>query len=37
MADRIVKDLARAGNMGGGNALTAAQFGALAEVPAELE
>jgi hypothetical protein len=33
----MVKDLVRVGNTGGGNALTAAQFGALAEVPAELE
>src|SRR5690242_2353488 len=33
------KDLVRVGNLGGGNlpTLSAAQFGALAEVPAELE
>jgi len=37
MADGIIKDLVRTGNTGGGNALTPAQFGALAEVPAELE
>jgi hypothetical protein len=37
MADAVSKDLVRVRNTGGGNALTTAQFGALAEMPAELE
>jgi site-specific recombinase XerD len=37
MADEAAKDLVRVRNTGGGNALTPAQFGALAEMPAELE
>jgi site-specific recombinase XerD len=37
MEDGTSKDLARVRNTAGGNALTPAQFGALAEVPAELE
>jgi integrase/recombinase XerD len=39
MADEMSKDLVPVGNTGGGNlpTLSAAQFGALAEVPAELE
>jgi site-specific recombinase XerD len=37
MADGTAKDLVRVRNTGGGNALTPVQFGALAEMPAELE
>jgi integrase/recombinase XerD len=37
MADGGSKDLVKVGNAGGSNALTPAQFGALAEVPPELE
>jgi hypothetical protein len=37
MADKTAKDLVRIGKTGGGNAMTPAQFGALAEMPAELE
>lgn len=37
MADEVAKDLVRGRNTGGGNALTPVQFGALAEMPAELE
>jgi site-specific recombinase XerC len=37
MADETVKDVVRVRNACGGNALSPAQFGALAEAPAELE
>jgi site-specific recombinase XerD len=37
MADGTATELVRVRNTGGGNALTSAQFGALAEMPAELE
>jgi site-specific recombinase XerD len=37
MADETAKDLVRVRTTGGGNALTPVQFGALAEMPAELE
>jgi hypothetical protein len=36
IADETAKDLVRIKNTGGGNTLSTAQFGALAEMPAEL-